>query len=104
MGKQSIPKQATGEKVGGQIVEGQYKEAEPALGTKQTPVKVMVSVEVTAYAYAEQDGGYSIIVPALPGCFSEADSIEEITANVREAAEGWLASKESFEIKGGCLP
>lgn len=32
-----------------------------------------------------EDGGYTAIVPALPGCLSEGDTREEALANVREA-------------------
>jgi predicted RNase H-like HicB family nuclease len=38
----------------------------------------------------EQDGRYSVAVPALPGCYSCGDTLEEARANIREAAEGWL--------------
>ena len=34
--------------------------------------------------------GYSISVPALPGCHSEGDTLEEALENIREAAELWL--------------
>jgi len=37
-----------------------------------------------------EEGGFWAEVPALPGCVSEGDTIEETLANVREAAEGWL--------------
>ena len=36
------------------------------------------------------DGGYTAVVPSLPGCISEADSIEEAMANIREAIELYL--------------
>jgi predicted RNase H-like HicB family nuclease len=38
----------------------------------------------------EQVGGYSVSVPALPGCFSEGETIDEALRNIREAAELWL--------------
>jgi antitoxin HicB len=38
----------------------------------------------------ELDGGYSVSSPAMPGCFSEGDTLEEALANIREAAELWL--------------
>ncbi len=38
----------------------------------------------------EEDGRYSVAVPALPGCYSCGDTLEEARANIREAAEGWL--------------
>ena len=37
-----------------------------------------------------EEGGFWAEVPALPGCVSEGDSREEVLANIREAAEGWL--------------
>ena len=39
---------------------------------------------------AEPVGGYSVSVPALPGCYSEGETLEEALANIREAAELWL--------------
>jgi predicted RNase H-like HicB family nuclease len=38
----------------------------------------------------EEDGRYSVAVPALPGCYTCGDSLAEARANIREAAEGWL--------------
>ncbi len=43
-----------------------------------------------ALAVREPDGRYSVAVPALRGCYTEADTIEEVEANATEAAEGWL--------------
>lgn len=39
---------------------------------------------------AESMGGYSVSVPALPGCHSEGETLDEALANIREAAELWL--------------
>ena len=33
------------------------------------------------------EGGYTVIVPTLPGCISEGDSREEALANIKEAIE-----------------
>ena len=37
-----------------------------------------------------EDGGYNVSCPALPGCHSQGDTIEEATANIQEAIEGCL--------------
>ena len=33
------------------------------------------------------DGGFTAYVPALPGCISEGDSVDEALVNIREAIE-----------------
>jgi predicted RNase H-like HicB family nuclease len=40
--------------------------------------------------HPEQEGGFSVAVPALRGCYSQGETVEEALANVREAALGWL--------------
>ncbi|MGK7948158.1 MAG: type II toxin-antitoxin system HicB family antitoxin [Xenococcaceae cyanobacterium] len=36
------------------------------------------------------EGGYTVYVPALPGCISEGDSIDEALENITEAIELYL--------------
>ena len=36
------------------------------------------------------EGGYTVIVPALPGCISEGNTKEEALKNIREAIELYL--------------
>ena len=38
-----------------------------------------------------EEGGYWGEVPAMPGCVSEGETVEECRANVMEAARGCLA-------------
>lgn len=38
----------------------------------------------------ENDGSWSVHVPALPGCYSQGESLEEARANVAEAIEAYL--------------
>ena len=38
----------------------------------------------------EADGGYSVSVPAMPGCHSQGESLAEAIANLREAADLWI--------------
>lgn len=57
-----------------------------------SPVAVDVAVVLTAIVRPELDaGGYSASIPALPGCHTQGETLEEVRANLREAAEGWLA-------------
>lgn len=40
------------------------------------------------------EGGYTAYVPALPGCISEGDTIDEAMASIREAIELYLEPVE----------
>ena len=40
------------------------------------------------------DGGYTVTVPALPGCISEGNSREEALRNIKEAIELYLEPVE----------
>jgi len=44
-----------------------------------------------AIIHDAEEGGFWAEVPALPGCVTQGESIEEVTANLREAINGWLA-------------
>jgi antitoxin HicB len=37
-----------------------------------------------------EEGGYTVEVPALPGCISEGATYEEALANIREAIVAYL--------------
>ena len=37
-----------------------------------------------------QDGGFTALVPALPGCISEGETRDEVLTNIREAIELYL--------------
>ncbi len=41
-----------------------------------------------------EEGGYTVIVPSLPGCISEGDSKEEAVANIKEAIALYLEPVE----------
>ncbi|MBN1395643.1 MAG: type II toxin-antitoxin system HicB family antitoxin [Pirellulales bacterium] len=40
------------------------------------------------------EGGYTVTVPALPGCISEGDTKEDALRNIREAIELYLEPVE----------
>ena len=40
----------------------------------------------------QKNGGYTVIVPMLPGCISEGDSFEEAKNNIAEAITAYLES------------
>jgi len=43
-----------------------------------------------AIIHEADEGGYWAEVPALPGCVTQGETVEEVTSNLYEAIEGWL--------------
>ncbi len=37
-----------------------------------------------------EEGGFWAEVPALPGCASQGETMDELLANMREAIQAWL--------------
>ncbi len=51
-----------------------------------------------------EEGGYTVYVPALPGCLSEGDTLEEARQNIREAIELYLEPiEEPVAPQGGLV-
>ena len=67
--------------------------------TASTPFSLQVPVTLTAIIHPEPDaGGFSAEIPALPGCYTQGENLEEVGANLREAAEAWLASAHDHAL------
>lgn len=43
------------------------------------------------------EGGYVVFVPALPGCHTQGETIEEAENNVKEAILAYLESAEAHQ-------
>jgi predicted RNase H-like HicB family nuclease len=54
-------------------------------------------MRLKAIVHEAEEGGYWAEIPALPGCFSQGESVEELRANLHEAVEGWLLAAEPPE-------
>lgn len=42
-----------------------------------------------------EEGGYTVTVPALPGCITQGDTIEQCIERAREAIAGYIESLRS---------
>jgi predicted RNase H-like HicB family nuclease len=42
-------------------------------------------MNIKAIIHPAEEGGYWAEVPALPGCITEGDSMEEVVANLKDA-------------------
>ena len=64
------------------------------------PVRMTFSAngrEYVAEVKAERRGGYSAVVPALPGCCTCGETMDSLRGLLVEAAEGWLAAEADVE-------
>jgi antitoxin HicB len=46
----------------------------------------------------QEDGGYTVSCPALPGCHSQGETIEEAVSNIKEAIECYLESLQKDKV------
>lgn len=44
----------------------------------------------TIHIEPAEEGGFCVSVPALPGCFTQGETIEEAMTNAQEAIEGHI--------------
>ena len=51
-------------------------------------------MKLKAIVHEAEEGGFWAEVPALPGCFTQGDTMAELEANLREAIQGWLLAAE----------
>jgi predicted RNase H-like HicB family nuclease len=47
------------------------------------------------------EGGFTCYIPALPGCISEGDTLEQARTNIREAIELYLEPDEEPVVPQG---
>ncbi|RLG83105.1 MAG: type II toxin-antitoxin system HicB family antitoxin [Thermoprotei archaeon] len=55
--------------------------------------------EFSVITLEDESGGYIAIVPELPGCHTQGDSLDEVIKNVREAIELYLETLSEDEKK-----
>ena len=48
-------------------------------------------MKIKVVVHEAEEGGYWAEVPAIPGCATQGDTLEELMKNVQEAVEGCLA-------------
>lgn len=48
-----------------------------------------------------EEGGYTVTVPALPGCITQGETVEECLERAKEAIEGFI---ESLKADGEPVP
>lgn len=50
-------------------------------------------MNIKVVVHEAEEGGFWAEVPALPGCASQGETMDELIANIREAISGWLEAE-----------
>lgn len=56
-------------------------------------------MKLKVFIYRAEEGGFWAKVPAIPGCVSQGESLDEVKANILDVLEGCLAVREEMEIQ-----
>ncbi|MCC5808706.1 MAG: type II toxin-antitoxin system HicB family antitoxin [Opitutales bacterium] len=51
-------------------------------------------MKIKAVIHSAEEGGFWAEIPALPGCCTQGETMEEIEENLREAIALWLEAGE----------
>lgn len=59
-------------------------------------------MELTIVLESQEEGGFTVYAPSLPGCISQGETKEEAIKNIKEAIELWLEpdTNELIEYTG----
>lgn len=63
---------------------------------------ILYKMKVRVVLEPSDEGGYTAVIPGLPGCISEGETKDEALANIREAIELYLepAENDLYAIPG----
>ncbi len=59
--------------------------------------RMPTDMTLKAVVHVAEEGGFWAEVPALPGCMTQGETMEEIEANLREVIDLWLSVDEPAE-------
>lgn len=58
--------------------------------TKKSTLDYFVSLKYPISIYPEDEGEYTTLIPDLPGCITQGETLEEVIINIEEARELWI--------------
>ena len=57
------------------------------------PLEHYLELQYPFVVHADPDGGYVIVYPDLPGCLSQAETLDEIPVMAEDARTGWIETE-----------
>jgi antitoxin HicB len=61
-----------------------------AIKTQSQPLDYYLSLDYPVTVYPDAEGGFVAEIKDLPGCMTQAETIEELMGNINEARELWI--------------
>jgi HicB_like antitoxin of bacterial toxin-antitoxin system len=55
------------------------------------PERICIGMTITVVVHEAEEGGFWAEVPAIPGCATQGETMDELMRNLHEAIEGCLA-------------
>ena len=53
-------------------------------------LEYFLSLKYPISIYPEDEGGYTALIPDLPGCMTQGETLEEVVVNIEEARQLWI--------------
>lgn len=60
--------------------------------------------DLKAFVHTAEEGGYWAEVPALPGCLTQGETLDEVVENLNDAIEGWLSVQTLASLRESGVP
>ena len=60
--------------------------------------------DLAAIIHSAEEGGYWAEVPALPGCLTQGETLDEIAENLQDAIQGWLTVQTANDLTAHGIP
>jgi antitoxin HicB len=54
------------------------------------PLGYFLNLKYPISIYPEDAGGYTAMIPDLPGCMTQGETLEEVVMNIEEARQLWI--------------
>ena len=54
----------------------------------------IITATVLVVLTPAEEGGYTVTMPAFPGCVTEGETVEDALANAKQAANLWCTSQQ----------
>jgi len=57
---------------------------------ERPPLDHFLNLKYPISIYPEDEGGYTAMIPDLPGCMTQGETLEEVVVNIEEARQLWV--------------